>query len=364
MKQLRFMGIVMGKVLLVTNTLMALCMLFCAYSPYINPVKHPVQACAGLAFPVFLACTAFFLVFWLVVHSRYVVVSFVAMLCCAQSIYTCCPIHLFRKEVPEDAIKVLSYNVMAFESDHPDTPDNPNMILRYLRESKADIICLQEYIVGGRLKRSDVDRALAAYPYKDVRKVSGSWNGLACYSRYPIISAHTIKYKSQYNGSAIYSIKKGEDTLTVINNHLESNKLTQDDREIYVQMIKSPEKVDVTKGSQLLLNKLADATAIRARQADTIAAVIREKGARNMIVCGDFNTSAISYTYRIISEGLIDAFVHSGNGLGISYHRNGFYFRIDNILTSPDLKPYHCVVDRTIPNSDHYPIWCYVAPKR
>lgn len=364
MRQLKFVGMVMGKILLVANAVVALCMLFCAYSPYINPVKHPVQACVGLAFPVFLVFTVLFLLFWLVVYSRYAVVSVVAMLCCAQSIYTVCPLHLFHKAVPQDAIKVLSYNVMSFESDHPDTPRNPNMILRYLSRSKADIICLQEYIVGGRLKQSDVDRVLADYPYKDIRKVSGSWNGLACYSRYPILSARNIEYKSSYNGSAIYRIKKGEDTLTVINNHLESNKLTFGDREIYVKMIKSPEKVDMGKGSRLLLGKLADATAIRAVQADTIAAVIRRHGAKNLIVCGDFNTSAISYTYRIISEGLIDAFVHSGNGLGISYHKNGFYFRIDNILTSPDLKPYRCEVDRSISNSDHYPIWSYVAPQR
>ena len=83
-----------------------------------------------------------------------------------------------------------------------------------------------------------------------------------------------------------------------------------------------------------------------------------------LIVCGDFNTSPISYAHRVIGRGLDDAFVESGFGMGISYHRNGFYFRIDHILTSPDLKAYRCTVDSRIDNSDHYPIWCNIAPAR
>ena len=37
----------------------------CAYSPYIDPVAHPVWSCAGLAFPAFLIVNLLFLVFWL-----------------------------------------------------------------------------------------------------------------------------------------------------------------------------------------------------------------------------------------------------------------------------------------------------------
>ena len=33
------------------------------------------------------------------------------------------------------------------------------------------------------------------------------------------------------------------------------------------------------------------------------------------------------------------------------------FFRIDHILASPNLKPYRCKVDRSIKQSDHYPIF-------
>ena len=79
-----------------------------------------------------------------------------------------------------------------------------------------------------------------------------------------------------------------------------------------------------------------------------------------MIVCGDFNDTPLSYTHRVISNGLIDCFVETGNGPGVSYNRSKMYVRIDNILCTPDFKPYACKVDDSIKNSDHYPIMCWL----
>ncbi|MEG2150049.1 MAG: endonuclease, partial [Bacteroidaceae bacterium] len=58
------------------------------------------------------------------------------------------------------------------------------------------------------------------------------------------------------------------------------------------------------------------------------------------------------------------AFTQSGQGLGISYNQNKFYFKIDNILLSKNLKSYNCTVDNVIKDSDHYPIWCYIGKKK
>ena len=39
--------------------------LLTAYSPYIQPVEHPLRSCLGLAFPIFLIANICFLFFWL-----------------------------------------------------------------------------------------------------------------------------------------------------------------------------------------------------------------------------------------------------------------------------------------------------------
>ncbi len=345
------------------NLMFVIGMLACAYSSYIDPAILPWFSWMGLAFPTFLVLNVLFLIFWYFTYRKYMLISAIGMLLCIQSVWRCCPMNLYQREIPERFIKVLSYNVMAFNMNKPHEPLDPNEVIRYLVHCDADIICLQEYITGANLKRKEIDRAMQGYTYKHFHKLKNGINGLGCYSRYPILSAEPVKYESRANGSMVYRILVDGDTLTVINNHLESNKLTLDDKSLYEDMLSAPEAGKVKNGSRKLLGKLANAESIRAIQADSIAALVSRRGNSPMVVCGDFNTTPFSYTYRVISKDLTDAFSQSGIGPGISYHRNKFYFRIDHILISPDLRSYECEVDRSIADSDHYPIWCLISKK-
>ena len=128
-------------------------------------------------------------------------------------------------------------------------------------------------------------------------------------------------------------------------------------------MIKDPNAKKVKTGLRQLIKKLAEASAIRSSQADSVAVAIANSKYPTIITCGDFNDASISYTHRILTQQLDDAFTQSGRGLGISYNLNKFYFRIDNILTSKNLRAYNCTVDCSIKESDHYPIWCYITKR-
>ena len=354
--------------ILAINALFTGLLLLTAYSPYINPVAHPVQSCLGLTFPIFALINGCFLIFWLVIQQyKAALLPLIGFLLCYSQMRTYLPINFRTDNLPEGSIKFLSYNIMGF--DGASKKDGKNAILTYLKESNADILCLQEYATlesSHHLTQKDIERELAAYPYHRINAVgsgSGYTNQIACYSKYPILSARELKYPSDYNGSFIYELKLGEDTITIINNHLESNKLTKADKDIYEDILKSPEKEKVKSGARLLIRKLAEASAIRAPQADTIAREITSTRHPSVIVCGDFNDTPISYTHRIIAQGLDDAFTQSGRGLGVSYNQNKFFFRIDNILISKNLQSYNCTVDRSIKESDHYPIWCYIAKR-
>ena len=215
------------------------------------------------------------------------------------------------------------------------------------------------------LSNKEIRQALKDYTYHNIKQVgkTGAGSQLACYSKFPILSARMLDYRSNYNGSMVYEIKIGKDTVLLINNHLESNKLTREDKVVYEDMLKDPKAGKVKSGVRQLVNKLAEASAIRAPQADTIAHEIAASPHPYIIVCGDFNDTPISYTHRTIAQDLDDAFTQSGRGLGISYNQNRFYFRIDNILTSKNLRAYNCTVDRSIKEADHYPIWCYITKR-
>jgi exonuclease III len=350
--------------MLAFNAFLVGMLILSAYSPLIHPQAYPFIAALGLAFPLFLGVNLCFLLFWAYVHYRYALFSLVGLLICLPQIHTYFPLNLSTGIVPKEHFKLLSYNVMGF--NYLEKKDGESPILNYLTNSGADIICLQEYNVSRNKKlvtEEDVKRALKAYPYSAIQRSGQTGIHLACFSKFPILSATPIHYKSNYNSSYRYVVKVGNDTLVLINNHLESNKLTKEDRGMYEDLIEAPNARKVKSSFPQLLRKLGEAAAIRAMQVDSVSKAIDESRYPTIVACGDFNDSPISYAHWQLTRRLNDAYTRSGNGLGISYNQNKFYFRIDNILISPNLKAYNCTVDRSIKESDHYPIWCYISKR-
>jgi endonuclease/exonuclease/phosphatase family metal-dependent hydrolase len=239
-----------------------------------------------------------------------------------------------------------------------------NPIITYLKKENADILCIQEYDFStdaDYLTQKDVEKELEMYPYHNIKNIGNQGLHLACFSKYPILSSRIIDTKSISNGAVIYELKIGRDTVMLINCHLESNKLTKEDKVIYKDILKAPETNKVKRGTRQLTTKLAEASIIRAEQARIVAQEIAVSHHPHTIVCGDFNDISTSYTHRVISNRLKNAFAESGCGWGISYNQNRFYFRIDHILTDNKLETYNCAVDRSIQDSDHYPIKCRIA---
>lgn len=356
----------------VLNLLCVVGLNMCAYSALIPPQNHPSVSYFGLLFPFFLAATVAFLPIWFLLglggmsfgrHQRSkrsaywgMLYSIVGMGCCAGSIRTYFPVNL-PTDPPADALHIVSYNVYGLVN--PDKlPVRELPIMRYLLDCKADIVCIQE---SGNLTKPEADSLLATvYPYRSYDKIHGMSIGLL--SRHPILNTDTISYPSKSNGSVWYNILIGNDTVLVVNNHLESYKLKDADREEYKEMIQNPDTLDMRQSFGSLTSKLTAANAIRGVQADSVASFVENSGRRYIIVCGDFNDASISYTHHRLTRQLNDAYTRSGIGPGLSYNRSGMYFRIDNILCSQTFKPYAALVDNSIKDSDHYPISAWLQP--
>ena len=354
----------------VANVVVSGLMLLSAYSAaLINPVTHPVWSCIGLLFPLFLLLECCFLLLWCFTRRRLALIPLATFTLCYPQIKLYVPIHFATSEssLPEKNIKLLSYNTMMMSAGRMN--DGKNAILEYVKQSDADIVCLQEYVEyrqKGHLRNSDVNKALKAYPYRKIVKVGGrsSSNKLACFSKYPILSAKILPYKSSYNGSVALRIQVDGDTLLLINNHLESNRLNGQDRALYGEMLDTPSKQNLQKAGKTLLTKLGKAASIRARQADVIAETMRNACEKYVVVCGDFNDSPLSYAHRTVAQGMTDAFASTGAGFGISYNQERLYFRIDHILANSRIKVYNARVDRSAKGSDHYPISCRIVLKK
>lgn len=331
-----------------------------AYSDRLDPIAHPVLACAGMVFPIFLVANLVVLLLWLMVKWRRVWIPIAAFVLAFPSIRIFMPLHT-SSEAPEGCIKVLSYNVAAYGGNYRYN-QAMDTIFGYLKQQKADIVCFQEDMT---VKFNPVEHFPELYPYNDTVHVTPPGypliNAVGIHSRFPIIRRERIGYESLANGSVAFFLQIGADTVIVVYNHLESTHLSTDDRQRYKAMMRGDmDRASTKEETRLILDKLSKAMAQRAEQAKAVSRYIEQHRGYPLIVCGDFNDTPISYVRRTIAQGLTDCYVDTGNGLGLSYNQRGFNFRIDHIMCSSHFKPYNCYVDDKMDASDHYPIICWL----
>lgn len=328
---------------------------------HLSPIEHPMLTNAGLVYPVFLLINLAFMIFWLIFYWKGVFIPIVGYLLCYSSLRVYLPLNL-SSAPPDDAIKVMSYNVCRF-AQGTIRDDGTNPIIEYIKQSEAGIVCLQEASSDLISQKKIRDELSAVYQYCDtaVRRYSG--NTIAVYSKYPIVGKESIPFDSKWNISAAFKLLIDNDTVIVINNHLETNKLLSEEQERFKHMIRNREKKEVVSTSRLLIDRLAEAAVTRQPEALAVAEYIRMHDGVPMIVLGDFNDNPLSYSRRVIVDGLTDCFVATGCGPGWTFNKSGMYVRIDNIFCSRDWEPYQCKIDRKIIDSDHYPIVCWLKKR-
>ena len=338
-------------------------LLIAGFSDRLNPIEYPILSCMGMAFPIFLFVNLLFLFFWLTFKWRKAWIPLLGFAAVYFPLTLYMPLNM-RQELPEGTIKVLSYNVCSYGGNYK-YDDGFDTVYHYLKRQDADIVCIQEDVDAWR--RFVFQRYSKIYPYNDTTifyNNSQGMNGMGIHTRFPIIRRERIPYQSTGNGSMAWYLKMGNDTLLVINNHLEGTHLSDEDRDNYKRLIKGDMKRDTARQeSMLLLKKLGKAAAKRTPEAEAVHRYIEQHSQYPVIVCGDFNDNPISYSRRTIAQGLTDCFAASGRGIGLSYNQKGFFFRIDHILCSNQFQPYNCQIDDEMDASDHYPIICWLKMK-
>ena len=345
-----------GFVFIVLNLIVGLGLLIGAYGQYLSPVMSPVLSIAGLGFPFFVVLNLVFLLFWLLVRSKYALLPFVLFVLAGDALLTYSPLGFSSSPKGGKVLKVLTYNVMGMNADNKSKKTKVYPTLEYIKKSGADIVCLQEFPAD---HQEIIRQAKSIYPYIKVVTFHAGLE-VACFSKTPILSSETIDMISPGNGSAVFYVEVDNHKIPVIVNHLESNKLSGNDKEIYEALLGDPQGRLTKSGNKHLLFKLADAASLRGPQAKVIAKKIKDLNNPRIIVCGDFNDTPLSYTHRVIGEGLQDTYREAGFGPAMTYHEHFMYFRIDHILVGQSYRVLKCKIDNDIKASDHYPYWCEI----
>ena len=114
-------------------------------STRVSPIEHPYVSLAGLAFPLILMANVLFVIPWLLISRRWLLMPVLGVGLCWGYVMDYCPVSLAAVPQDGDYVKVLSFNVFNFHSDG-DTDGDASA--EYISWSDADIICLQEYNAG------------------------------------------------------------------------------------------------------------------------------------------------------------------------------------------------------------------------
>jgi len=346
------------------NLIFVVLQILALQAPYIAPSSFVWLQFIALIFPIIATIQCFFVVFWLCCRTKRNALFSLITILLSLGAYGRAFGHLhFKTESKEESISLLSYNVSIFTDKN-----KYKEIKDFLFEQDPDIICMQEF---GFYKNSAISQNVILrdfsqkYPYRHLwykNQNSNLWWGLATFSKYPIVKKEKIVYDSRYNVSIYSDVKIGDDTIRIINNHLESNKFSLSDMNEYDNLANNISKDKLSKISHKLSNKMRTAFLVREKQAEIVAQTIKET-TYPLIVCGDFNDVPQSYTYSKISKNLTDMLLEGNLGYNYTYYKHGMFVRIDNILCSGEILPVNSAI-LSKDYSDHKPVTAQFKIKR
>lgn len=352
---------ILRRSLFLVNALTSLALLLSFLAAYINPNDFLLPSFFGLAFVHLLVVNTLFLLFWLFTKPKYSLLSLVIVMLCVSRFEN----HFSWSEpaAAESSLKVMSYNVRLFDLyNWSDNKSTRNKMLDFIKETDADVLCMQEFFNSNDKKYfNTLDTLLKVQQANNVHDVYSAIMhdglnqfGIATLSENNIVERGRIELDSAGHNLAIYTdILVGAETLRIMNLHLASIHLSEmeDDIENHLEENDSEKQWNDAK---LLWKKLAGGFKNRAKQAEVIAQAIKDSP-HKVIVCGDFNDTPASYAYHTIRGEMNDAFIERGKGAGTTYLGLFPTLRIDFILADPSIEILSFTTE-DVELSDHRPL--------
>ncbi|MDD4645686.1 MAG: endonuclease/exonuclease/phosphatase family protein [Bacteroidales bacterium] len=337
----------------------------CYLSQWVSPATVWPLAFFGLLFPALIAIQFAFAVIFLSFRSKACIIPVILIIALWGSIANTFQIPMPGNSDPayKNKIHVMTYNVKLFDIVRwSGIKDQGEKILAYTAGVKPDILCFQEYAVQGTGKFSSeyIKSQLSFLPFS-VEEFNfsspGRKQGLAIFSRYPIIRSGHEHFTDTKNLMLYADLLFGTDTIRVYNNHLESIHFDRDEFQ-WIDTTTNKSRIPRDKITEIS-RRMRGAYIKRASQADQVRASI-DGSPYKVIVCGDFNDTPISYTTHKIGSNLYDSFRSGGRWLGITFPNLKAPLRIDYILHSREMGSSDYQISK-VKYSDHRPVSCRIA---
>ena len=367
-------------VMMMLTLILCVILLASAFSDHVSPTTWIYPSFFGIGFGISATVAVVWLIILLVLHRwRCAAILTVTLLIIGEPLSRICPLQILGKpepetnimtvdgkttQIPVDSLRILSYNTCAMGQTHLSQIKEKIPVIDVVRESGADIVCMQEYAFtlskNGHTEKELRGRLSDLYPYYDFTPNDGRTAlGVAFYSKFPIKKATRIdKRKKGYFSAMYYQIEAYGKRIGLINMHLRSNMIQQKDRVLYDEMIDHFEKDSLQRIRTGMMRSLANAFRKRSEEAVLISRFLKENHPDDMplLICGDMNDTPVSYCYHTIGQGLKDAWQQAGRGPGITFREHRLWFRIDHVFHSAHFRSLDAKVRKDILYSDHYPL--------
>jgi endonuclease/exonuclease/phosphatase family metal-dependent hydrolase len=327
---------IIHRIVFVLNLIVIALLLASYAAPYVSPGAFWPLAFAGIGFPFLLLINFVFIIYWTIFFKLKVLFPIAAIALGYPYIQKVIRISPTKTSETEDKVKILNFNCRSF--GYFDKTVNTASFFELMHEEQPDIVCFQEFFSEQTKRRNYIYKSEKASGHKHYFFTSGFKEndsnkrefGLFISSRYPIIDTGVILFPLRMSNRCQWAtLKINEDTVRVYNLHLESNHFDWDDYKI---METAGQDTTLTRAGNIL-SKLKKAWVNRSAQAQMVAEHI-QSCPYPVFLCGDFNDTPVSYTYRTLTSELKDAFVESGSGISQTYSGPLPSFRIDYITGS------------------------------
>lgn len=339
----RFFGITSRLLMAIVAGLLVLSYL----SVVINPAKVWPISLSGIFFVPLSIANLVLLLWALKRRSRSFIIPLLAFL--PALLFLGRYVRFSSEEVAEAScpLKIVSYNVGRFALG--EATDCEARIMDFIRESDADIVCLQEFYVNDvNALKENIRRHLKGYraDYYMFPTSRGAFGNVTL-SRRPVVGKGKIKFEESSNLAIYTDYEVAGRRFRVYNCHFESYNIS------FAGLVRAAFRADGDVFTDTG-NKMKRSIMRRPRQVEQVFADI-ERCPVEAFVCGDFNDNPMSYTYYRLLRGRKDAFVEAGKGFGATFALLWPMLRIDYVLFPERYR----AVSHEIPRvefSDHYPV--------
>ncbi|MCF8230644.1 MAG: endonuclease/exonuclease/phosphatase family protein [Bacteroidales bacterium] len=346
---------IVKQVLVGVNSFFTLLLLISYLAYYVPPSPGWFFGIPGLAYPVFLVINFLFLIVWIILRSKYLIISLFGILIGWNHVERHISISSDNPESPPEGLKIISYNIQTNKY----TPQKEQLIERvadYLQEKQPRIACLQECFLSR--KQLDDFSKKSGFKLREAPTPSQA-HGLYTFTDLPVIKTGILS-SNNAKFAVYHQVTYNSDTVRIYNTQLASIKL-QKEKNLFDQEERDWKSQESQEQITSMFKKFNKAYNQRTNEVRLLKKHIAECK-YPVILCGDFNDTPLSYTYQNLNQHLTDPFPQFGRGFGNTHNENLPPIRIDYILHDDMYQTQWYKIDEA-EFSDHFPVSAVITKK-